>query len=134
MDPSQAQSHNPSTLPERLLDELLTELRSDREHLRTEHRELVRERRSERRWKIIFQLMLFGGPVLFGIVYLIFFTSAMGFQWGPFGTVIGVVHIDGAITPTGAASARRIVPAIEKAFTYPNVKAVVRLTPYFVTT
>jgi len=36
-----------------------------------------------------------------------------------------VVRIDGAITPTGAASAKRIVPALEKAFTYPNVKAVV---------
>ena len=94
-----------STLPERLLDELLTELRSDREHLRTEHRELVKERRSERRWKIFFQLLLFGGPVLFGIVYFLFFTSAMGFQWGPFGNVVGVVHIDGAITPTGPASA-----------------------------
>jgi protease IV len=114
-----------ATLPERLLEELLTELRSDREHLRSEHRELVNERRSERRWKVIFQLLLFGGPVLFGVVYLLFFTSAMGFQWGPFGTVVGVIHIDGAITPTGAASAKRILPAIEKAFTYPNVKAVV---------
>ena len=126
MEPSQAPSqHHPATLPERLLDELLTELRSDREHLRAEHHELVRERRSERRWKILFQLMLFGGPALFGIAYLLFFTSAMGFQWGPFGTVVGVVRIDGAITPTGAASANRIVPALEKAFTYPNVKAVV---------
>src|SRR5260370_14617182 len=126
MDPSQVQvPSNTSTLPERLLDELLTELRSDREHLRTEHRELVKERRSERRWKIIFQVLLFGGPVLFGVIYLFFFTSAMGFQWGPFGTVVGVVHIDGVITPTGAASAKRIVPAIDKAFTYPNVKAVV---------
>jgi len=118
-------SEQPPTLPERLLEELLTELRTDREHLRVEHRELVKERRSERRWRVIFQLLLFGGPVLFGIVYLLFFTSAMGFQWGPFGSVVGVVHIDGAITPTGAASAKRIVPAIEKAFTYPNVKAVV---------
>ena len=118
-------SEVPATLPERLLEELLTELRSDREHLRSEHRELIKERRSERRWKILFQLLLFGGPVLFGVAYLLFFSSAMGFQWGPFGSVVGVVHIDGAITPTGAASAKRIVPAIEKAFTYPNVKAVV---------
>ena len=126
MNPSPANPPQQSaTLPERLLEELLTELRTDREHLRAEHRELVKERRSERRWKIFFQLLLFGGPVLFGIAYLIFFTSAMGFQWGPFGSVVGVVHIDGAITPTGAASAKRIVPAVEKAFTYPNVKAVV---------
>ena len=118
-------SEQPGALPERLLEELLTELRSDREHLRAEHRELVRERRSERRWKIFFQLLLFGGPLLFGIVYLLFFTSAMGFQWGPFGSVVGVVHIDGAITPNGAASAKRLVPVIEKAFTYPNVKAIV---------
>lgn len=126
MERSQTHSqHEMPTLPERLLDELLTELRTDRENLRIEHRELVKERRSERRWKILFQLLLFGGPLLFGIVYLLFFTSAMGFQWGPFGTVVGVVRIDGAITPTGTASAKRIVPALEKAFTYPNVKAVV---------
>jgi protease-4 len=126
MDQSQVNaSDHHSTLPERLLDELLTELRADRENLRIEHRELVRERRSERRWKVLFQLLLFGGPVLFGVAYLLFFTSAMGFQWGPFGNVVGVIHIDGAIAPTGAASAKRIVPAIEKAFTYPNVKAVV---------
>src|ERR1700752_829490 len=106
-------SEGSSTLPERLLEELLTELRSDREHLRTEHRELVKERRSERRWKTLFQLLLFGGPVLFGIIYLLFFTSAMGFQWGPFGNVVGVVHIDGAITPNGAASAKRLRPLIE---------------------
>ena len=118
-------SEQSGTLPERLLEELLTELRSDREHLRAEHRELVKERRSERRWKIFFQLLLFGGPLLFGIVYLLFFTSAMGFQWGPFGSVVGVVHIDGAIAPNGTASAKRLVPVIEKAFTYPNVKAVV---------
>jgi protease IV len=121
-------SHAPehaATLPERLLEELLTELRSDREHLHSELRELVHERRSEHRWKIIFQLLVFGGPVLFGVVYLLFFTSAMGFQWSPFGTVVGVIQIDGAITPTGTASAKRILPAIEKAFTYPNVKAVV---------
>lgn len=126
MNQSQAPSpDSTSTLPERLLDELLTELRSDRENLRTEHSELVKERRSERRWKVFFQLLLFGGPVLFGVVYLLFFTSAMGFQWGPFGNVVGVVHIDGAIAPTGPASARRIVPVLEKAFTYPNVKAIV---------
>ena len=118
-------SEQTGALPERLLEELLAELRSDREHLRAEHRELVKERRSERRWKIYFQLLLFGGPLLFGIVYLLFFTSAMGFKWGPFGSVVGVVHIDGAITPNGAASAKRLVPVIEKAFTYPNVKAVV---------
>jgi protease-4 len=118
-------SQQAATLPERLLEELLTELRTNREHLRAEHRELAKERRSERRWKTFFQLLLFGGPLLFGVAYLLFFTSAMGFQWGPFGSVVGVVHIDGAITPNGAASAKRIVPVIEKAFTYPNVKAVV---------
>lgn len=118
-------SDPPAALSERLLEELLNELRTDRERLRVEHRELVKERRSERRWKILFQLLLFGGPLLLGMVYLLFFTSAMGFQWGPFGNVVGVIRIDGAITPGGPASAKRIVPAIEKAFTHPNVRAIV---------
>ena len=127
MDQSQVSDPvHPSTLPERLLDELLTELRSDRENLRTEHRELVRERRSERRWKIIFQLLLFGGPVLFGIVYLLFFTSAMGFQWGPFGDGgRGGPYRGGRSHPTGAHPRSKSCPLLEKAFTYRNVKAVV---------
>src|SRR5262245_19472036 len=101
-------------LTERLLEELLTELRSERSNMREQHHELVRERKSERRWKTFFQLALIGIPLLGTIAYVIFFTSAMGFQWGPFGSVVGVVRIEGEIASQGAASAKRVIPILEK--------------------
>ena len=67
-------------LTEKLFEELLTELRSERSSMREQHRELVKERKTERRWKTFFQLALIGIPLLGTIAYVIFFTSAMGFQ------------------------------------------------------
>src|SRR5437867_2585805 len=93
----------PSGLTEKLVEELLTELR----------------------WKIFFQLALIGVPLLGSIAYVIFFTSAMGFQWGPFGSVVGVVRIDGEISSQSVASAKHVIPILEKAFANPSVKAVV---------
>ena len=114
-----------STLTETLFEELLTELRTERSNMREQHHELVSERKSERRWKTFFQLALIGIPLLGTIAYVIFFTSAMGFQWGPFGNVVGVVRIDGEISSQSVASAKRLIPVLEKAFANPSVKAVV---------
>ena len=114
-----------SGLTEKLFEELLTELRSERSNIREQHRELVKDRKSERRWKTFFQLALIGIPLLGTVAYVIFFTSAMGFQWGPFGSVVGVVRIDGEISSQSLASARHIIPILEKAFANPSVKAVV---------
>lgn len=114
-----------AALTERLLEELLTELRTERSNMREQHHELVRERKAERRWKTFFQLALIGIPLLGTIAYVIFFTSAMGFQWGPFGSVVGVVRIDGEISSQSVASAKRVIPLLEKAFANPSVKAVV---------
>ena len=83
------------------------------------------ERRSERRWRMLFQGLVFGLPVLLGVVYLLFFVSSTGFRWGPFGDVVGIVRIEGQIATNERASADRIVPALEKAFANPNVKAAV---------
>jgi protease-4 len=112
-------------LTERLFEELLTELRTERSNMREQHQELVKERKVERRWKTFFQLALIGVPLLGTIAYVIFFTSAMGFQWGPFGSVVGVVRIDGEISSQNVASAKHIIPLLEKAFANPSVKAVV---------
>lgn len=108
-----------------ILESLVTEMRASRKDLGDRQRDLERHMRSERRWKLAWQLLIFGGPVLTFILYIVFFSSAFGFQWGPVGTVVGVVRIDGAISPDGPASARNIIPQLEKVFTYPNVKAVV---------
>ena len=112
-------------LTEKLFEELLTELRTERANMREQHHELVNERKIERRWKMFFQLALIGIPLLGTIAYVIFFTSAMGFQWGPFGSVVGVVRIDGEISSQSPASAKRVIPVLEKAFANPSVKAVV---------
>lgn len=114
-----------SGLTERLFEELLTELRTERSNMREQHYELVKERKAERRWKTFFQLALIGIPLLGTLAYVIFFTSAMGFQWGPFGSVVGVVRIDGEISAQNVASAKRVIPLLEKAFANPSVKAVV---------
>ena len=112
-------------LTEKVFEELLTELRAERSNMREQHHELVSERKSERRWKTFFQLGLIGIPLLGTIAYVIFFTSAMGFQWGPFGSVVGVIRIDGEISSQSVASAKHVIPILEKAFANPSVKAVV---------
>ena len=112
-------------LTEKLFEELLTELRTERSSIREQRHELVKERKTERRWKTFFQLALIGIPLLGTIAYVIFFTSAMGFQWGPFGSVVGVVRIDGEISSQSVASAKHVIPILEKAFANPSVKAVV---------
>src|SRR3954454_13879367 len=89
---------SPASLMEKLFEELLTELRTERSHIREQHHELVNERRSERRWKTFFQLAVLGIPLLATAAYVLFFTSAVGFQWGPFGSVVGIVRIDGEIS------------------------------------
>lgn len=105
--------------------ELLREFRGQRESFETAQRLAAGERKSERRWKMIFQAMVFGFPVLLGVGYFLFFLSTTGFRWGPFGSVVGVVRIEGAIGANERASAETILPLLEKAFTNPSVKAVV---------
>src|SRR5206468_898041 len=121
----QTQSLPSAGLTEKLFEELLTELRTERSNMREQHHELVKERKAERRWRIIFQFALIGIPLLGTVAYVIFFTSAMGFQWGPFGSVVGVVRIDGEISAGSVASAKRVIPVLEKAFANPSVKALV---------
>ena len=105
--------------------ELLREFRGQRESFETAQRLAAAERKSERRWKMVFQAMVFGFPVLLGVGYFLFFLSTAGFRWGPFGSVVGVVRIEGAIGANERASAEAILPLLEKAFANPSVKAVV---------
>ena len=123
-----ATQHAPNagdTASTNVLLEMLRELRGQREAFGEAQRLAASERRAERRWKIAFQIMVFGVPVIFGVFYLLFFLSTTGFKLGPFGNVVGVVRIEGAIGANERASAEAIVPLLEKAFTNDNVKAVV---------
>lgn len=108
-----------------LLLELMREMRGQRESFQEAQRLAAGERKSEHRWRMLFQAMVFGLPVLLGLVYFLFFLSSTGFRWGPFGDVVGVVRIEGPISSTDRASADSIVPLLEKAFANPSVKAVV---------
>lgn len=74
---------------------------------------------------MLFQGLIFGVPVIMGLVYFLFFLSSTGFKWGPFGDVVGVVRIEGVIAANERASADKIIPVLERAFANPNVKAVV---------
>lgn len=108
-----------------VLLELMREMRGQRESFHEAQRLAAAERKSEHRWRMLFQALVFGLPVVLGIVYFLFFLSSTGFRWGPFGDVVGVVRIEGPISSTDRASADSIVPLLERAFTNPSVKAVV---------
>jgi protease-4 len=105
--------------------EVLREMREQRQAFERSAELAARERRSERRWRTVFQLMFFGAPLLLGLLYFLFFLNTTGFRWGPFGDVIGVVRIEGAIGSTERASADNIIPLLQKAFANPSVKGVV---------
>jgi protease-4 len=111
--------------PHGLILRLIEEMREQRHAFQQAQVLMANERRDERRWKMVFQAMFFGAPVLLGILYFLFFLSTTGFQWGPFGKVVGIVRLEGAIGSNENASADRIIPLLEKAFVNPSVKAVV---------
>ncbi len=83
-----------------LLLELMREMRGQRESFQEAQRLAAGERKSEHRWRMLFQSLVFGLPVVLGIVYYLFFLSSTGFRWGPFGDVVGVVRIEGPISST----------------------------------
>ena len=105
--------------------QVLREMREQRQAFERSAVLAARERRSERRWRTLFQAVFFGAPVILGVLYFLFFLNTTGFRWGPFGSVVGVVRIEGAIGSTERASAENIIPVLQKAFSNPNVKGVV---------
>ncbi len=104
---------------------LVKEMGAQRESLQLEHERAAKERRSERRWRMVLQGLIFGAPVLIAILYFFLVLSSTGFRFGPFFDVVGVVRIDGEISAQKQASADRIIPALERAFSSSRVKAVV---------
>ena len=119
-----AVTHDRGPAGSRVLLELMQEMRGQRESFAIAQREAALERRSERRWKMAWQGVLFGIPALLGIAYFLFFLTTAGFKWGPWGDVVGIVRIEGAIGAKEQASADHIVPILKSAFGNPNVKAI----------
>lgn len=123
-----AQDANSSVPTESLAAALLAivrEMGEQRKALQAEHAQAAAERRSERRWRMLFQALFFGAPVLLGILYFLFFLNSTGFRWGPLTSVVGVVRIEGEIGSNKVASANNVIDALEKAFANSQVKAVV---------
>jgi protease-4 len=87
--------------------------------------DLLRERRTERRWKWVFRVLFVGGSIVLSLLYFFLWAPQFGWRIGPIGDVVGVVRIDGEISHGSPASAARVVPALKRAFESPHVKAVV---------
>lgn len=87
--------------------------------------DLVKERKSERKWKFVKRSMFVSAFAL-GVIFSLV-NSAQQFGWKiiPGGEKTAVVSIEGEISADSTASADTVVPLLKKAFEDPNVKAVV---------
>ncbi|MGB7991433.1 MAG: S49 family peptidase [Candidatus Methylophosphatis roskildensis] len=104
---------------------IVKEMGEQRKALQDEHARAAKERQSEHRWRLLFQGLFFGGPVLISVLYFVFFLSSSGIRFGPFADVVGVVRIEGEIGPQKTASAENVIRSLEKAFSSSHVKAIV---------
>jgi protease IV len=94
--------------------------------LRAMVRDLLLDRRAERRSRLgrsLLYFLMFAAPTA---LYITFYAYSAGFRFGgpPAGS-IGVVHLDGEMADGSNASAERVLPALRKAFESPHVQAVV---------
>lgn len=88
-------------------------------------RDLLDDRRSERRShyaRALLYFLMFALPVF---LYVAIYAWSAGFRFGPSAEVVGVVRIEGEIASGAIASADRVNAALKKAFESSNVKAIV---------
>lgn len=114
--------HDQDSGRDSLVLQLLEEMREQRRAYREEQLLAAKERRAVHRWNLALKSVLIIGPLAGAAMY---FVTATGFSFGPFGDVIGVVEIKGEIKDGALASADKIVPALEAAFKNSRVKEVV---------
>lgn len=88
--------------------------------------DLLKDRQAERHWRVIKRTLITALGLL-GISYYIFiYAYASGLRLSTNSArTIGVVRVNGNIMQTSLASSEKIVPALQAAFSDPNVKAVV---------
>ncbi|MGP1715685.1 MAG: S49 family peptidase [Methylophilus sp.] len=90
--------------------------------------DLIKERTSERRWKVFKRSMFTMAAVVMFSMYFMFNMTSMGFEWVPSDDLMGVVRIDGEIKSNSkTTSADKLIPIIEEAFERKNVKTVMLL-------
>jgi protease-4 len=110
------------SIPQDGLAQLVADLHAQQIAIREEQRRTAKERKSDRRWGLGLKAMLVFVPVVAGAMFL---ASSTGFSLGPYQDVVGVVHIKGEIAQDMLASADKVVPALEDAFSNSHVKHVV---------
>jgi protease-4 len=88
-------------------------------------RDLLRERKSDRRWRLIRRVFMSVAGVMLFSLYLYFYAKQMGWSLIPNSQITAVIHIDGEISSGSTASAEKVIPLLRKAFEKPNVKAVI---------
>ena len=109
----------------REMREWRNEIQRERDEASKERALAAKERRSERRWRMFFQAMFFGMPVVISLLYFLFFVGRSGFSFGPLDEVVGLVRIHGEIKSYGLASADKVIPSLEKAFSSSQTRGVV---------
>jgi len=87
--------------------------------------DMLRERQSERRWRMVRRSLLVASGVGGFLLYILFYATALGYRMMPGSDVAGVVRIEGEISNGSLASADRVIPVLRSAFEAPNVKVVV---------
>lgn len=88
---------------------------SDNEVLREVLGELTKEKRSERRWKVFFRILLFA--YMFLILWIVHYSMNRDddnrFRAGPY---VGVVEVNGEISESSDANADSLIDALQDAF------------------
>jgi len=88
-------------------------------------RDVLRERQSERKWKLDKRTLLVGAAALFFTLYVFAVAKQLGWARLPNSETTAVIHIDGEIMSGATASADQVVPLLKTAFEADNVKAIV---------
>jgi protease IV len=109
----------------REMNQQRSEMREQRLAYEKAHEDARQERKTEHRWRVIFQMLIFGVPAVMAIGWFVLALFSAGFRFGPFNNVVGIVRIVGPIAAEQAASADKVIPSLEKAFKNGNVKGIV---------
>jgi len=88
-------------------------------------KDIIRERREERRWRRIKRGAMATGAAILFFVYLPFVAKQTGWSFVPQENIAAVVRIEGEIASGRNSSADKIVPILNDAFKRENVKAIV---------
>lgn len=87
--------------------------------------DLLKERRSERRWKWIKRTVFSVISGIIAIMSMIVYMDKQGYKIIPSDDIVGVVRIEGAIERGNLASADKVIPLLKKAFEAKNVHAII---------